>query len=203
MAHNYRDLAFSNSPARGSTSTSNGFGSGSGSGSGSGGTKRENITAEMFATRASELGMVHMGEGGEGGGGDAGFSWIVYKSFTDALPEPWEEAEDEDGQRYFYNNETEVSGGVASGGVKEWESDVVTSEGVGSDGVRRTTALCYCITSILRYIYSTTTLLVYCTCTCTLLIVHVCVCVCVASWSTGRHMGSPRSGEISCSVPHQ
>jgi hypothetical protein len=78
----------------------------------------------MFATRASELGMVHMGEGGEGG--DAGFSWIVYKSFTDALPEPWEEAEDEDGQRYFYNNETEVSGGVASGRVKEWES-----EGVG------------------------------------------------------------------------
>jgi hypothetical protein len=51
--------------------------------------------------------------------------------------------------------------------------------------VRRTTALYYCITSILRYIYSTTTLLVYYTCTCTLLIVHVtscvilCVCGCV------------------------
>jgi len=87
MAQNmqaYRDLAFEQSPSRRAESQD-----------------RPTISAAEFSDRAREIGMEPEG------GGDVAFRWIVNKSFTDPLPAPWVDAVDEDGQKYFYNTETE------------------------------------------------------------------------------------------------
>jgi hypothetical protein len=62
----------------------------------------EAITDEDFTARARELGV------GPEEDAEEAFSWIVYKSFADPLPEGWELGFNEEGIPFYFNNYTEV-----------------------------------------------------------------------------------------------
>ncbi len=62
--------------------------------------RKSGISKEMFTIRAIELGMDPER--------DTALAWIVRKSFTDSLPENWEEEHDEDGNLFYYNSITDV-----------------------------------------------------------------------------------------------
>ena len=60
------------------------------------------ITNKMFSTRAEEIGLEEEEQA-------SSLKWIVDKSFSDELPEGWEEAKDEEGNVFYYNVNTDVS----------------------------------------------------------------------------------------------